>query len=76
MLWLHFMSARFVIQASNTGLYLGRGLKWTENPAEALAFVNDVRARDYSVYRRLGTTSVLALADDPRVEATPKLPER
>ena len=67
------MSARFVIRESNTGLYFGRGLKWTENPAEALAFVTDVRARDYSVYRRLGTTSILALADDPRVGAAPEL---
>ena len=70
------MSARFVIQKATTGLYFGRGLKWTANPAEALAFVNEIRARDFSIYRRMGVTSVFALADNVPLEAAPVLPER
>ena len=70
------MSARFVIQKPTTGLYLGRGLKWTANPADALAFVNEVRAHDYSVYKRLGSTSVFALEDSTSKGAALVLPER
>jgi hypothetical protein len=70
------MSARFVIQKETTGLYFGRGLKWTANPDEALAFVNEIRARDFSIYRRMGVTAVFALADNVPLEAAPVLPER
>ncbi|MHB1309451.1 MAG: hypothetical protein ACYDC1_13270 [Limisphaerales bacterium] len=57
---------RFVIQKPGTGLFFGRGLKWTANATEALAFIDETRARDFSIYNRLGSTTVSILADQPR----------
>ena len=60
------MGMRFVIKKPGTGLYFGRGLKWTPNATEAIAFVDETRARDFSIYNRLGSTTVSILADQAR----------
>jgi hypothetical protein len=52
-----------LIQHTETGLYLRGGGKWTKSPLEALAFLDDVRAHDYCVYRRLTKVCVVVLAE-------------
>lgn len=68
---------RYVIQQSNGTLYFGRGRKWTLNPKDALAFVNETRARDFARYNRLGDTRVTALgagAEPPVTTGVPRAP--
>jgi hypothetical protein len=52
-------------------MYFGRGRKWTRYPSEALAFVDEIRARDYAVYNRLGSVSIAVLPDGHGHEAAP-----
>jgi len=44
---------KILLQDSNTKLYLGRGGIWTNQPDAALAFLDEVRAKDYRIYHRL-----------------------
>lgn len=54
---------KILLQDANTGLYLGRGKTWCENPHAALAFLDEIRARDFVVYHHLGTAQVVALTE-------------
>ena len=49
---------KILLQDTETKLYLGRGGKWTNIPEGALAFLDEVRAQDYSVYHQLPHTQV------------------
>ena len=51
---------KILLQNTDTRLYLGRGGNWIESPEAALAFLDGVRARDYSIYRRLRNVQVVA----------------
>lgn len=55
---------RILIQHAETNLYFGKGNKWVQHPREAMAFLDEVRARDYCIYRRLKKVAVVALADE------------
>jgi hypothetical protein len=50
---------RILLQHSETKRYLGRAGNWTDNPDSALAFLDEVRAHDYSIYRRLAQAQVV-----------------
>jgi hypothetical protein len=52
-----------LIQHAETRLYLGKGSRWVKSPQEALAFLDEVRARDHCVYRRLANVSVVVLSE-------------
>ncbi len=51
---------KILLQNTDTRLYLGRGGNWIDNPEAALAFLDGVRAKDYSIYRRLQNVQVIA----------------
>lgn len=55
--------ARILLQNTETKQYLGRGGKWTDKPEAALAFLDEIRAKDHSVYHRLSKTQVVVLAE-------------
>jgi hypothetical protein len=50
---------KILLQDSESGLYLSRGGSWTSNPDSALAFLNEERAKDFSVYHRLPNAKVV-----------------
>jgi hypothetical protein len=54
---------KILLQDSKTGLYLGRGGTWCDNPHAALAFLDDIRAKDFGIYHRLNTAQVVAFAE-------------
>jgi hypothetical protein len=54
--------ARILLQNTETKQYLGRCGKWTDKPEAALAFLDEIRAKDHSVYHRLFNTQVVVLA--------------
>lgn len=56
-------SSRILLQNTETKQYLGRGGKWTDKPEAALAFLDEIRAKDHSVYHRLSDTQVVVLAE-------------
>jgi hypothetical protein len=60
---------RIVLQHSKTGLYLKSLGRWTPNPTEALAFLDTVRAHDYSIYHRLSDTVIIPVAETSRYSA-------
>ncbi len=60
---------KILLQDTETKLYLSRGGSWTKDAGAALAFLDEVRAHDYSVYHRLPHTQVFTLAET--VAATP-----
>lgn len=68
---------RIVLQDTRTGLYYGRGGGWVGNAAEAYAFQDQVRARDYCVYRQLTQAKVVVWSEvtepavAPQVDAAP-----
>lgn len=53
---------RILLQNTETKLYLGRGGIWTNHPEAALAFLDEVRAKDYSIYHRLAQAQVVVQA--------------
>jgi hypothetical protein len=55
--------ARILLQNTETKRYLGRGGTWTDKPEAALAFLDEIRAKDHSVYHRLSNTQVVVLAE-------------
>jgi hypothetical protein len=60
-----------IIQHAETRLYLGRGGKWIEDPQNALAFLDEIRARDFCIYRRLAKATVVALPEgQPKEDQT------
>jgi hypothetical protein len=64
---------RIVIQHSKTGHYFSKGRTWSRNPADALAFLDEVRALDYCIYNRIEQASVVTL---PKHGSPPVTPER
>jgi hypothetical protein len=50
---------KILLQDRESGLYLGRGGCWISNPANALAFLNEERAKDFSIYHRLPNAEVV-----------------
>jgi hypothetical protein len=62
---------RILLKNTASGLYLGRGGKWTNQPETALAFLDEVRAKDHSIYHRLANTQVVVLAEPGAAEASP-----
>jgi len=57
---------KVLVQNLLTGLYLGTSKKWLKNPEEALAFLNEIRARDYCIYHRLQQTAVVVVPETSR----------
>ena len=55
--------ARILLKNTETKRYLGRGGTWTDKPEAALAFLDEIRAKDHSVYHRLSNTQVVVLAE-------------
>jgi hypothetical protein len=62
---------KVLLQNIDTKLYLGRGGNWIGKPDAALAFLDEVRARDYSVYRRLAQVRVVVRAEPALAETIP-----
>jgi hypothetical protein len=62
---------KVLLQNIDTKLYLGRGGNWTDNPGAALAFLDEVRAKDYGVYRRLPHVQVVVQAEPAPAEHLP-----
>lgn len=54
---------RVLLQHTETGLYLSHGAFWTDNPEAALAFLDEVRAKDHGIYHRIGNTRVITLPE-------------
>ncbi len=54
---------KILLQDAETGLYLSRGGSWSDNPAGALAFLNEVRAKDYGIYHHLSNAKVMLWAE-------------
>jgi hypothetical protein len=54
---------RILLKNTETKRYLGRGGTWTDKPETALAFLDEVRAKDHSIYHRLSNTQVVVLAE-------------
>ena len=55
--------ARILLKNTETKQYLGRGGTWTDKPEAAMAFLDEVRAKDHSIYHRLSNTQVVVLAE-------------
>lgn len=55
--------ARILLKNTETNRYLGRGGTWTDKPEAALAFLDEIRAKDHSIYHRLSNTQVVVLAE-------------
>jgi hypothetical protein len=62
---------KILVQDTKTGLYLSRGGCWSDNPNGALAFLNEVRAQDFVIYRRLSDAKVVVLAETGTSELPP-----
>lgn len=60
-----------LIKHAETNLFLGRGNKWVKDPQQAMDFLDEVRARDYCIYRRLSKAVVVALPASRSVEPAP-----
>jgi hypothetical protein len=56
-------STRILLKNTETKRYVGRGGTWTDKPEAALAFLDEVRAKDHSIYHRLSNTQVVVLAE-------------
>lgn len=55
--------ARILLKNTETKRYLGRGGTWTDNPEAAMTFLDEIRAKDHSVYHRLSNIQVVVLAE-------------
>ena len=63
---------RVLIQQISTGWFFGKARKWVNNPAEALAFLNEIRARDYSIYHQFTDVKVVSISDLNLEKVIPK----
>lgn len=52
---------KILLQDFQTGLYLGRSRRWTQNPEKARTFQNRFRAGAYKVWHRLPRACVVAM---------------
>ena len=64
--------ARILLKNTETNRYLGRGGTWTDKPEAAMAFLDEIRAKDHSVYHRLSNTQVVVLAETGAATPPPK----
>lgn len=55
---------KILLRNFETGLYLGRGCEWTQNPDKARAFQDRFRAGAYRVWHRLPRTCVVAMPNE------------
>jgi hypothetical protein len=53
---------KILLQDTETGLYLSRGGCWSDNPDRALAFLDEVRAKDFGIYHHLANAKVVVRA--------------
>ncbi|HOW68484.1 MAG TPA: hypothetical protein P5186_06230 [Candidatus Paceibacterota bacterium] len=67
---------KILIQHAETRHFLGKGCRWINGPQGALAFLDEVRARDYCIYHRLTKANVVSLPEDPLQEQLPAPSER
>ena len=51
--------ARILLKNTETNQYLGRGGTWTDKPEAAMAFLDEMRAKDHSIYHRLSNIQVV-----------------
>ena len=66
--------ARILLKNTATKRYLGRGGTWTDKPEAAMAFLDEVRAKDHSIYHRLSNTQVVVLAENGPASTPPPTP--
>ena len=66
--------ARILLKNTETKRYLGRGGIWTDKPEAAIAFLDEIRAKDYRIYHRLSNTQVVVLAGTGAAKAPPTTP--
>jgi hypothetical protein len=64
---------KILLQDTETGLYLSRGGCWSDNPDRALAFLNEVRAKDFSIYHHLAHAKVVVRAEAGASEIPPTI---
>ena len=62
---------KILLHNLTTRLYLGRAGCWTKNPENALAFLDEVRAKDYSIYHRLANTKVVVMPEEIQAPSNP-----
>lgn len=72
---------RILLQDATTGLYLNSRRNWTPRQQEALAFRDEVRARDYSLYHGLARAVVVRVpnrtsAGSANSSAIPRTPPK
>jgi hypothetical protein len=60
-----------LLKNTETNRYLGRGGTWTDKPEAAMAFLDEIRAKDHSVYHRLANTQVVVLAETGAATSPP-----
>jgi hypothetical protein len=65
---------KILIQHTDTRRYLTSSNGWTDQPRQARAFLDEVRARDYCIYRRLSRVAVVSVSADQPASA-PAMPE-
>jgi hypothetical protein len=62
---------RILLKNTETKRYLGRGGTWTDKPEAALAFLDEVRAKDHRLYHRLSNTQVVVLGETGAAKTPP-----
>ncbi|MCX6930013.1 MAG: hypothetical protein NT154_43390 [Verrucomicrobia bacterium] len=62
---------KILLKHTETKRYLGRGGTWTDKPEAALAFLDEVRAKDHRIYNRLAHTQVVVLAETDVAKTPP-----
>jgi len=62
---------KILLQDTETGLYLSRGGCWSDNSDRALAFLNEVRAKDFGIYHHLANAKVVVGAETGASEIPP-----
>jgi predicted component of type VI protein secretion system len=64
---------KILLQDAETGLYLSRGGCWSDNPDRALAFLDEVRAKDFGIYHHLANANVVLRPEAGDSEIPPTL---
>ncbi|MEI7936376.1 MAG: hypothetical protein WCK27_06785 [Verrucomicrobiota bacterium] len=64
---------KILLQDTETGLYLSRGGCWSDNSDRALAFLDEVRAKDFSIYHHFANAKVVVRAEAGDSEFPPAL---
>jgi hypothetical protein len=55
--------SKIFIQDNATGCFFGKGGRWSKCQSGALAFKDEIRARDYCIYHRMANVSLLKVAE-------------